>query len=301
MIGRGLRRSARRVDPDPEGRMPLVEHLRELYKRTMRSAIGLATATVVCFVFHDFLFDVVTEPFETIRQHYAREGATVTLNFGGVADPFTYPLKISLLFGVFLSSPVWLYQLWAFVTPGLHAHERRWAIGFLVVAVPLFVGGAVVAYIFLPKGFDLLVGFNPNPQRVANIIGFDRYLSFVSRMLLVFGAAFVSPVFVVLLNIAGVVSARALLHAWRPVTFGSFVFAAVATPSGDPVTMTVLAVPMVLLYFAAVGVCAITDRRRASAPIDGIDYRSLDDDEASPLPQQPRAVEPATVVDDDAT
>ncbi len=279
--------------------MPLVGHLRELYQRTLRSAIALAVATVICLFFYDFLFDVVTEPFESIRRHYKEQGASVTLNFQGVSDPFTYPLKIGLLFGVFLSSPVWLYQLWAFITPGLHAHERRWAVGFLAAAVPLFIGGACVAYVFLPKGFDLLVGFNPNPQRVANIIGFDKYLSFVSRMLLVFGTSFVAPVFVVLLNLVGVVSGRGLLRAWRPVTFGSFVFAAVATPSGDPVTMTALAVPLMALYFAAAGVATLNDRRRAKAVIDGVDYRALSDDEASPLGYDPRSVEPASVPDDD--
>ncbi len=279
--------------------MPLVEHLRELYRRTLRSAVALAVASAVCLFFHDFLFDVVTEPFEAIRQHYKAEGANVTLVFGDVAGPFTYTLKISLLFGVFLSSPVWFYQLWAFVTPGLHVHERRWAYGFLVAAVPLFLGGAALAYLFLPKAFDLLVGFNPNPERVANYILFQNYLSFVTRMLLVFGAAFVAPVFLVLLNLVGLVSARGLIRAWRPVTFGAFVFAAVATPSGDPLTMTALAVPMMLLYFAAAGVCAMNDRRRANAQVDGIDYRALSDDEASPLGYAPRSVEPASAVDED--
>ncbi len=279
--------------------MPLTGHLRELYHRTLRSALALLVASAVCLFFHDVLFDVVTEPFEAIRQQYSAEGANVTLNFGGVADPFTYVLKISLLFGVFLSSPVWFYQLWAFITPGLHVHERRWAVAFLFAAVPLFLGGAAVAYMFLPKGFDLLVGFNPNPKRVANIILFENYLSFVTRMLLVFGAAFVAPVFVVLLNLVGVVSARGLLHAWRPVTFGAFVFAAVATPSGDPWTMTALAAPMMLLYFAAAGICAINDRRRARAVVDGLDYRALSDDEASPLGYAPRSVEQASALDDD--
>ncbi len=279
--------------------MPLVEHLRELYRRTLRSAIALAAATIVCLFFHDFLFDVVTQPFESIRLDYAAQGANVTLVFPDVAGPFTYVLKISLLFGVFLSSPVWFYQLWAFITPGLHAHERRWAFGFLFAAVPLFLGGAAIAYLFLPKAFDLLVGFNPNPERVGNFIHFDKYLSFVTRMLLVFGSAFVAPVFVVLLNLVGVVSGRALLRAWRPVTFGAFVFAAVATPSGDPLTMTVLAVPMMILYFAAAGIATLNDRRRARALIDGIDYRQLSDDEASPLGYDPRPAEPASVPDDD--
>ena len=99
--------------------------------------------------------------------------------------------------GIFLASPVWLYNLWGFVAPGLHKNERRYGIAFVVVSVPLFLGGAVLAYIFLPKGFDLLIGFNPDPDKVANIISLNDYLSFVLRMFLVFGIAFVLPVFLV--------------------------------------------------------------------------------------------------------
>ena len=141
----------------------------------------------------------------------------------------------------------------------------------------------VLAYVFLPKGFDLLIGFNPEPERVANIIGLNDYLSFVIRMFLVFGIAFVMPVFLVGLNLAGIVSGRQLLRAWRPVILGSFVFAAVATPSGDPWTMSALALPMLVLYYIAAGLSLLTDRRRRNQRIDGVDYSHLDDEEASPL------------------
>jgi sec-independent protein translocase protein TatC len=106
--------------------MPLVEHLRELRRRLFKSVVAMAVATTVAFLFYGQLFDLVIEPFDTIRQQYAAEGATVTLNFQGVGDPFSYALKICALAGLIASSPVWLYQLWAFVTPGLHQHERRW-------------------------------------------------------------------------------------------------------------------------------------------------------------------------------
>ena len=166
--------------------------------------------------------------------------------------------------GLFLSSPVWMYNLWGFVAPGLHQRERRYGIAFVAVSVPLFLGGAVLAYVFLPKGFDLLIGFNPDPQSVANIIGLNDYLSFVLRMFLVFGIAFVLPVFLVALNLAGVVTGRQLLKAWRPVILGAFLFAAIATPSGDPYTMTALAVPMLVLYYTAAGSGAA--HRPAPAP-----------------------------------
>jgi sec-independent protein translocase protein TatC len=282
------------VERDDEGRMPLLAHLRELRRRLFRASLAILGATLIAGVFfYRDLFDIVTLPFEAIRQRYESEGATVTLNFQGVADPFTYALKISLTAGLLASSPIWLYQLWAFITPGLHKNERRWAIGFLAASVPLFLGGATLAYFFLPKGFDLLVGFNPSPEKVANIIGFDKYLSFVIRMMLVFSISFVTPVFLVALNLVGVVKARGLLRAWRPVTVGVFVFAAVATPSGDPLTMSALAAPLMMLYFGAIGVCALIDRRRRRAGVDGLDYSALDDDAASPLDPT------ATPIDDD--
>ena len=152
-----------------------------------------------------------------------------------------------------------------------------------MVSVPLFLGGAALAYVFLPKGFDLLIGFNPDPDRVANIIGLNDYLSFVLRMFLVFGIAFVLPVFLFGLNLAGIVTGRQLLRAWRQVILGAFLFAAIATPSGDPWTMTALAMPMLLLYYIATILSLIVDRRRRREGIDGLDYAALDDDEASPL------------------
>ncbi|RJK93172.1 twin-arginine translocase subunit TatC [Vallicoccus soli] len=284
-------------DPDDEGRMPLMEHLRELRRRLTRAVLAFAVVTVACFFFYSELFALIAGPFNTIKDQYAEQGATVTLNFQGIADPFSYALKICCLAGLFLSSPVWFYQLWAFINPGLHKNERRWGLAFVFSAAPLFIGGAVVAYVFLPKGFDLLIGFNPTPQDVANIIGFDRYLAFVTRMFIVFGVAFVLPVFVVALNLVQIVSARALLGAWRPVVLGSFVFAAVATPSGDPVTLCALALPMLVLYFIATGICFLLDRRRKHQLIDGVDYSELADDEAAPMPAPSR--EPRSRYDDD--
>ena len=263
--------------------MPLTSHLRELRIRLTRSMLAILIASVVAAFFYKALFDFVTEPFYSIADEYKAKGYNLTLNFQGIGDPFSYALKICAMAGIFAASPVWMYNLWSFVAPGLHKKERRYGVAFVAVSVPLFLGGAVLAYVFLPKGFDLLIGFNPAPERVANIIGLDNYLSFVLRMFLVFGIAFVLPVFLVALNLAGVVSGRTLLRAWRQVIMGSFVFAAVATPSGDPYTMTALAVPMLILYYIAAGIALLTDRRRRREGIDGLNYSALDDDQASPL------------------
>jgi len=267
--------------------MPLMEHLRELRSRVTIAVVAIVACSLGSAFFYDDLFQFVVAPFETIREEYRAKGGNVTLNFGGIGDPFTYALKICAMAGLFIASPVWMYQLWAFVAPGLHRRERRWGLGFVVVAAPLFLGGAALAYLFLPKGFDLLIGFNPDPGRVANIISLNDYLSFVLRMFIVFGIAFVMPVFLVLLNLVGVVSGRALLKAWRGVILGTAVFAAVATPSGDPYTMTALAVPMLMLFYVAVGICLLADRRRRLASPD-LDYTGLSDDEASTLEPAPR-------------
>jgi sec-independent protein translocase protein TatC len=267
--------------------MPLVSHLRELRRRLTLAVLAIIAGAIVAAFFYDQLFNLLTDPFYSIADEYKAKGYNLTLNFGGIGDPFSYALKICAMAGIFAASPVWMYQLWAFVAPGLHRNERRWGIGFVAVSVPLFLGGALLAYIFLPKGFNLLIGFNPAPDRVANIISLDNYLSFILRMFLVFGIAFVMPVFLVALNLVGIVSGRALFKAWRPVILGAFVFAAVATPSGDPWTMTALAAPMLVLFVTAATLCLVLDRRRRQRGVDGLDYTSIDDDLASPLDDTP--------------
>lgn len=266
--------------------MPLMEHLAELRTRLTKSVLALVVATVGAFFFYGELFRFVTAPFEAMAEEYAGGVGNVTLNFGGIGDPFTYLLQICAMAGIFASSPVWLYQLWAFVAPGLHRRERRWGLAFVFVSVPLFLGGAALAYQVLPKGFALLIGFNPDPERVANIVSLSGYISFVLRMFLVFGIAFVMPVFLVALNLLGVVTGRALLRAWRIVILGTAVFAAIATPTGDPWTMTALAVPMIALFYTAVLICLLVDRRRRLSSPD-TDYSELSDDEASPLDLAP--------------
>lgn len=264
--------------------MPLREHLGELRVRLTRSVLAILACSILAAFFYSELFALVTGPFNAIRD----ENPGARLNFGGPGDPFSYALKLCGMAGIFAASPIWMYNLWGFVAPGLHRREKRYGVAFVAVSAPLFLGGAVLAYYFLPKGFDLLIGFNPDPENVANLISADSYLSFVLRMFLVFGLAFVMPVFLVALNLAGVVSGRTLLRAWRQVIMGAFVFAAVATPSGDPYTMTALAVPMLILYYLAAALALLTDRRRRLAGVDGLDYSALGDDEASPLSPAPR-------------
>lgn len=239
--------------------MQLSDHLRELRGRLMRVAAVFLLATVVCLVFYDALFQLVLGPYLHAQEALGAEVTRPTIN--GVGGPLLVYLKLAGLAGFVLTSPYWLHQVWAFIVPGLHAHERKWTRIFAAIASPLFMGGVVVGYLTLPKGLEVLIGFTRDG--LLNLVEFNDYLSFFSRTLLVFGISFEIPIFIVLLNLAGVLSARSLAQHRAWFVIGIFVFAAVATPSTDPFTMLFLAVPMVLLFLAAEVIARVVDRRRA--------------------------------------
>ena len=268
---------------EPAAAMPLTEHLRELRSRLVKSGIAIALGMVVGWIYYAELFAWLSEPFAAAVQQAQDEGRDVTLALTGVADPFVLQMQVSAVAGVVLAAPVWLYQLWRFITPGLHRHERRWAIGFVAVAFPLFLGGVALAYAVLPLGLQVLLGFTPD--NVENIVSVDRYLSFFLRTVLVFGVGFLIPLLLVLLNFAGVLSGRRLLGWWRWIIVSVVLFAAVATPTGDPINLLLLAGPILLLVAMAVGVCLLNDRRRARrrAASGEPDFSAYDDDETSPL------------------
>lgn len=259
--------------------MPLVEHLRELRGRLVKAGLAIFAGMVVGWIYYDAIFRWLSAPFEDVVEQARAEGREVTLALTGVADPFVLQLQISALTGILLSSPIWIYQLWRFVTPGLHRHEKKWAIAFVAVAVPLFASGVALAYFVLPYGLEILFGFTP--ANVENIVAVDRYLSFFIRMVLVFGVGFLAPLFLVALNFANVLTGRKLLSWWRWIIFFTFIFAAVATPTGDPINMMLLAAPIMALMSMAIAVCLLNDRRRARR--GGTSYSEWDDDEASPL------------------
>jgi len=208
------------------------------------------------------------------------QGFDIRITLASVTSPFTLQLKIAAMTGIVLAAPIWIYQLWAFVTPGLHKHERRYAYGFVFTAVPLFLAGVAVALWVLPKGLQLLIGFTP--EGVSNFLAVDAYLSFLVRTMIVFGIGFLVPVFIVGLNFVGILSANAIKRSWRWTVVAVFIFGAVATPTGDPLSMMLLAGPMLALILIAFGIALLNDRRRARGG-DGIDYDALDDDEASPI------------------
>ncbi|MFD5510136.1 twin-arginine translocase subunit TatC [Streptomyces sp. NPDC059761] len=277
-------------EKDAEGRMPLVEHLRELRNRLLKSVLAILVITVVAAFYYKNLIDFMLKPMldsvgctnGVVSQRNGRPCADMTVN--GLIAPFSIALKVSLTAGVVLSAPVWLYQLWAFVAPGLHKHEKRYATGFVAVGAPLFGAGAVLAYKLLPKTAQILLEFTPENAR--NLLPVDDYLDLVTRMVVVFGLAFELPLLLILLNFTGVLTAKRLASWWRAMVLGITIFAAFATPTGDPLTMLSLAAPIIALYFVALGICLVNDRRRRRGNPDAL----LDDDEASELDLTPAPI-----------
>lgn len=258
------------------GTMSLGDHFRELRARVMRSLLVMLIALVIAFFFYDRLLELVLDPYNKARDVLGGDVRTKAY-IKGAAGPLMLQLKLCGVAALVASSPYWLYQIWAFIMPGLHPHEKRWTKVFVAVAGPLFLAGVGVGYYVLPKGLEVLIGFTP--KSLENLVEFGEYFSFLTRMLLVFGVAFEIPLFVVLLSLAGVVSGATLGRYRSWIVVGTFVFAAVATPSTDPFSMTLLAVPMTVLFLVSEVVARLLDRRRARAA-----DTAWGDDEMSPLP-----------------
>jgi sec-independent protein translocase protein TatC len=260
--------------------MTLAEHLRELRNRLLISVAALLVGFIVAWIFYDDIYSALLEPFRRAVDNYNKDphhhAQVVITTIGG---SFLLQAKISLMAGIVIASPVWLYELWAFILPGLHRNEKKWTLIFVSIAGPLFVSGVALGYYVMPKGMSVLLGFTPSD--VSNLIDSQHYLDFILRVLLVFGVSFEIPLFVVLLNLAGIVRAHHLAR-WRSwIVFATFVFAAVATPSTDPITMLLLALPMCVLFLISEGIAHLVDRRRgiSSEP----DYAEFGDDDISPI------------------
>ena len=256
--------------------MALSDHLRELRARLLKSAVVILVGTIVSLFFYDEIFQLVLTPYRA-AQTALTEDVNTQATIAGVGGPLVLQLKLCGMVGLVATSPYWLYQVWAFILPGLHSRERKWTRVFAAVAGPLFLAGVMVGYLTLPKGLEILISFTQ--ADLTNLVEFGDYLTFLIRTLLVFGIAFEIPVFVILLNLAGVLSGRAL-GAHRPwIVIGTFIFAAIATPSTDPFSMLFLAIPMLILFGISEVICRFLDRRRR----DREQLAGLGDDELSPL------------------
>lgn len=268
--------------------MTLIEHLLELRDRLFRAALGLVAGLIGAFFVADTVLRYITDPYCKGIGKVPGGGDSCNFNITSPADFFLLKLKVALYLGIIISSPVWLFQLWSFITPGLHRNEKRWAYGFISVAAPLFATGAVLAHIVVSKGLAFLLPAKGGPYTLQlSIVG---YVDFVTGMIMVFGVGFEFPLIVFMLNLAGVLSARRLLGWWRAAVFLIFLFCAIVTPTPDPFGMTILAVPMCVLYFAAVGAAFVNERRRARARVNS-EHEALHDDEASELDYRPEPIE----------
>ena len=245
--------------------MSLSGHLKELRNRLFWSAIFLVAGSILGWFMFDDVFAELQRPIVELSN---QSGSNATINFPTVVSAFDVRLQVSIFLGVMMSSPVWLFNIWSFITPGLKKKERKYTIWFVVVAVPLFLAGTALAWTSLPTFVQVLVGFTPAGS--ANVINASDYILFTIRILLVFGIAFVLPVVLVLLNFAGVITAQNILKSWRMAIFVSAVVGAIATPVAEPMAMFLLMVPLLILYFVAAGVATLHDKRlaRKSAQID---------------------------------
>lgn len=239
--------------------MPLLEHLREFRKRVVRSASAISLASIIGWFFYNEVITKLAEPVcDLAAAQRSNSNTCGSLYINGVLGPLNLQIKVALLTGVILSAPIWLYQLWAFIAPALHRKEKRNSIFFFVAATPFFAAGTYLGYSILPVAIKVLFGFTP--ESLTNLVKFDDYLDFVMRAILLFGIAFELPVFLVTFNLIGFLSGAAILRPWRIWVFCIVLFVAGFTPSADPLSMILLAVPLILLYLIS-GLFALADGR----------------------------------------
>jgi sec-independent protein translocase protein TatC len=244
------------------GRMPLIEHLRELRSRVVKSALVIALASAIGWFFYNEIITQLAKPVCDLK--FAQETGAEScgaLYISGVLGPLNLQIKVAILSGIILAAPVWLYQLWAFIAPALHRKEKRNSIFFIVAATPFFAAGAFLGYTILPIAVEVLFGFTPDALN--NLVKFDDYLDFVMRAILLFGIAFELPVFLITFNLIGFLSGKAILKPWRGWVFGITLFVAAFSPTADPLSMMALAVPLILLYLFSGVIALLNDRRRA--------------------------------------
>ncbi|HWG61489.1 MAG TPA: twin-arginine translocase subunit TatC [Streptosporangiaceae bacterium] len=268
---------------NPDGRMSIIEHIRELRNRLIKAILGLAAGMLVGWFIFNRVWTWLERPYCKIPQRNQFLGTNLhvhncALVVNGLFDGFFLHLKVAFVVGLIISSPIWLYQLWAFVAPGLYSREKRWTYAFVGTAVPLFALGGGFAYLAMSRGLRFLLGMVPHGA--VPLITVDTYLGYATAMLLIFGLAFELPLILVILNLARVLTHERIRKWRRYMIFGVFLFAAVATPSPDPFTMLLLAVPCVVLVELAEVFAWLNDRRVARRPSM---YEGLADDELAPV------------------
>jgi len=277
IVGERFVRTQRQANP--EGRMPLMDHIRELRNRVVKIALALVAGMVLGYVFFDPIWNFITRPYCRAVGGCHTGSLGHTLAVSSPLDGFYLHIKVAFVVGVILTSPVWLYQIWAFVAPGLYAREKRWTYIFLGTAVPLFLLGCYFALLVMGRGLHFLIGMVP--QNTVAIFTADTYIAYFIAMILGFGLCFELPLFLVMLNLVGLLP-HARFKKWRRVMiFCVFVFAGIASPSPDPITMLMLGAVCVALVEGAELIVWANDRRRARLHPDP--YAGLADDQLSPV------------------
>lgn len=242
---------------NPEARQPLSAHLREFRKRLFLAAIGIALGSVAGWFLYEPVFEAIQGP---ILEAAEDVDGIVTVNFAGLVTALDMQLKVAIFVGVVVSAPWWLYQLWAFVAPGLKKREKWYTVGFLATSIPLFAAGLALAAWVYPRAVVILTGFTP--EGGSNVLDAQMLMTFTLRLFIAFGLAFVFPVVMVFLTWAGIVRTRTWLKGWRWAVLIIFILAAVLTPTPDVFTMMTMALPMCALYFAGIGVGWLRERKR---------------------------------------
>jgi sec-independent protein translocase protein TatC len=234
--------------------MSLGDHLRELRKRLFISAAAIVVGAIAGFFLAEYVIDLLRIPINEIA-----EQRNAIMVYNTVTGSFDLRIQIAMTIAIVIASPVWLYQIFAFLVPGLTGKEKRYTFGFFFSAVPLFFLGAACGWILFPHMVQLLTSFSAPEDAI--YLDAKIYYDFVLKLVLAVGIAFVLPVFLVLLNFVGVLSARSILKGWRVAILIIATFCAIATPAADVISMFLLAIPMIILYFAAAFIAWIHDRR----------------------------------------
>jgi sec-independent protein translocase protein TatC len=254
----------------PDGQMTLTEHLAELRMRIIRAGLAVLIGIVVVVLMWEWVFDWLTGPYGDLCARrggdycgdaYDPATGTVTLNILDPVEGLSTRLRVGFYGGIVLAMPVILWQLWMFIVPALHKNEKKYAVGFVTSSVVLFLTGGFIAFTTLERALEFLIDWSG--EDVEQVFQVQAYIRLVTLMVAAFGVGFTIPVLLVFLQLLGVLSWRTLLGAWRYAIVGTFVIAAAITPSGDPISLLALSVPMVVLYFVAVLIGRVVQRRRS--------------------------------------
>lgn len=255
------------------GTMPVTGHVREARRRATRASAALVVGIVLGFLLSDQILDILRSPIEELADSRA-----ASLNYDTVTGAFDIKMKIALFAGVIISSPVWLTELFAFVAPGMTRREKKFGFGFFAAAAPVFVTGCAFGLLIFPHMVSVLTSFSSDQD--STILNASYYVDFVMKIVVATGTAFVLPIFVVMLNFLGVVSAQRFRSSWRVIVIVIMLFSALVTPAADVLSMFLIALPMSILFGAALVVTQIHDRRaarRAELDANSEEYTSCSD------------------------